>query len=198
MLAALNGTGPDRLPVTTHHIMPYYLDHCLDGMSERAFWDEFDLDAYCWTMPHKPAPGSNDYPDPLQTKIGFLESHRVANDSWRVFEQDVSKDGRKLTRYNFVTPRGAPRRGDRSRGVHGLGARAAGQTQARYRPHRRLRHHSALRRRSPKPGSCGLRRSRPGTRHHLPIRRLWPGRLLAGCLLPGRGGAPHHGSPRRS
>lgn len=106
MLAALNGTGPDRLPVTTHHIMPYYLDHCLDGMSERAFWDEFDLDAYCWTMPHKPAPGSNDYPDPLQTKIGFLESHRVANDSWRVFEQDVSKDGRKLTRYNFVTPRG--------------------------------------------------------------------------------------------
>jgi len=106
MLAALNGTGPDRLPVTTHHIMPYFLDHCLHGMSERAFWDEFGLDAYCWTMPHSPAAGSSDYPDPLQKKIGFLESHRVANDSWRVFEQDASKDGRTLTRYNFVTPGG--------------------------------------------------------------------------------------------
>ena len=106
MLAALNGTGPDRLPVTSHHIMPYYLERCLGGMSERKFWDEFGLDAYCWTMPHKPAPGSGDYADPLQTKIGFLESHRVANDAWRVFERDESKNGRTLTRYNFVTPRG--------------------------------------------------------------------------------------------
>ena len=106
MLAAIDGTGPDRLPVTTHHLMPYFLDKCLNGMPERAFWDEFGLDAYCWTMPHKPAPGSGDYPDPLQTKIGFLESHRVANDSWRVYEQDISTDGRTLTRYNFVTPGG--------------------------------------------------------------------------------------------
>jgi hypothetical protein len=106
MLAALDGTGPDRLPVTTHHIMPYYLEHCLDGMTERQFWDEFGLDAYWWSMPHISAPGSGDYPDPLQTRIGFLESHRVANDSWRVYEHDVSRDGRKLTRYNFVTPSG--------------------------------------------------------------------------------------------
>jgi hypothetical protein len=105
MLAALNGTRPDRLPVTSHHIMPYYLEHCLGGMSEREFWDEFGLDAYYWTMPHKPAPGSGNYPDPLQTKVGFLESHRVASDAWRVFEQDVSQHGRTLTRYNFVTPR---------------------------------------------------------------------------------------------
>lgn len=106
MLAAITGTDPDRLPVTTHHIMPYFLDHCLNGMSERRFWDEFGLDAYCWTMPHKPAPGSGNYPDPLQTKIGFLESHRVASDSWRVYEQDISRNGRQLTRYNFVTPAG--------------------------------------------------------------------------------------------
>jgi len=32
MLAAITGTGPDRLPVTTHHVMPYFLDECLDGM----------------------------------------------------------------------------------------------------------------------------------------------------------------------
>ncbi len=106
MLAAIAGTGPDRLPVTTHHIMPYFLKHCLEGMTERQFWDEFGLDAYWWSMPHIPAPGSGNYPDPLQTKIGFLESHRVANDSWRVYESEISQDGRKLTRYNFVTPAG--------------------------------------------------------------------------------------------
>lgn len=106
MLAALTGTGPDRLPVTTHHIMPYFLEHCLPGVSERQFWDKFGFDAITWTLPHKPAPGSRDYPDPQQTSIGFLESHRVSNDDWRVYSKDCSKDGRTLTRYNFVTPRG--------------------------------------------------------------------------------------------
>lgn len=106
MLAALTGTGPDRLPVTTHHVMPYFLDKCLAGMSERQFWDEFGFDAITWTLPHMPAPGTRDYPDPLQESIGFLESHRVANDDWRVYSEDVSRNGQKLTRYNFVTPRG--------------------------------------------------------------------------------------------
>jgi uroporphyrinogen decarboxylase len=106
MLAAITGCGPDHLPVTTHHVMPYFLEHCLAGMTERQFWDEFGFDAITWSVPHKPAPGSRDYPDPLQTSIGFLESHRVANDCWRVFSEDMSKDGRNLTRYNFVTPAG--------------------------------------------------------------------------------------------
>lgn len=107
LLAAITGTGPDRLPVTTHHVMPYYLDKCLGGMSTRAFWDEFGLDAITWSVPHKPPAGSGDYPDPLQTSIGFLESHRVANDSWRVYSEDISTDGQNLTRYTFVTPAGS-------------------------------------------------------------------------------------------
>ena len=106
MLAALTGTVPDRLPITTHHIMPYFLERCLHSMSEREFWDEFGFDAITWTLPHRPAPGSRDYPDPLQTSIGFLESHRVSNDDWRVYSEDVSNGGRKQTRYNFVTPGG--------------------------------------------------------------------------------------------
>lgn len=106
MLAALTGTGPDRLPVTTHHIMPYFLDRCLDRMSEREFWDEFGFDAITWSLLHKPAPNSRDYPDPLQTSAGFLESHRVSNDDWRVYPEDVGRDGRRQTRYNFVTHAG--------------------------------------------------------------------------------------------
>ncbi|MCL2659015.1 MAG: hypothetical protein FWD64_00660 [Acidobacteriaceae bacterium] len=109
MVAALSGKMPDRLPVTTHHIMPYYLEHCLNGMKEDAFWDTFGLDAIRWVLPHKPAPGSKDYPDPLQqacASIGFFESHRVSNDNWRVYFEDISAAGRKMTRYSFVTPRG--------------------------------------------------------------------------------------------
>ena len=35
-LAALNRQVPDRLPVTTHHVMPYYLDKYLGGHLERS------------------------------------------------------------------------------------------------------------------------------------------------------------------
>lgn len=107
MLAALTGSLPDRLPVTTHHVMPFYLDRCLDGISIQEFFDKFSLDAILWTMPHKPIPGSGDYMDPLQGYISFLESPRVSNDAWRIFPQDVSRDGRKFTRFCFQTPGGA-------------------------------------------------------------------------------------------
>jgi hypothetical protein len=107
MLAALTGKTPDRLPVTTHHVMPYYLDRCLSGMNEQEFFNEFGLDAITWSVPHKPAPGSQDYPDPLQAKPGFLESRRVASDDWRIYPEDVSTNGRKLTRYRFQTPAGS-------------------------------------------------------------------------------------------
>jgi hypothetical protein len=46
MLAALSGRVPDRLPVTTHHVMPYFLDrysdHFFDAQPEliRAFAEQ--------------------------------------------------------------------------------------------------------------------------------------------------------------
>jgi len=107
MLAAITGTMPDRLPVTTHHVMPYLLEHTMHGISDQQFFDEFGMDAITWTVPHRPRPASGDYPDPLQGELGFLGSRRVANDSWRIFEEDAgATDGRKLTRYRFVTPGG--------------------------------------------------------------------------------------------
>ena len=108
MLAAITGkTMPDRLPVTTHHVMPFFLEHTMHGISDQQFFDEFDMDAITWHVPHRPKPGSGDYPDPLQGEIGFLGSQRVANDSWRIFEEAAGEDdGRKMTRYRFVTPDG--------------------------------------------------------------------------------------------
>jgi len=106
MLAALTGKLPDRLPVTTHHVMPYFLERCLAGRSEQEFFDRFELDAITWSVPHKPAPNSPDYPDPLQGRPGFLESRRVSSDAWRVYAEDAGTGARKLTRYRFVTPGG--------------------------------------------------------------------------------------------
>ena len=107
LLAALTGKTPDHLPVSTHHVLPYYLDRSLSGITSREFFDRFGLDAITWTVPHKPAPGSRDYPDPLQPSIGFLECRRVSNDDWRIYPEDVSAEGHKLTRYRFVTPAGS-------------------------------------------------------------------------------------------
>ena len=100
-LAALAGTKPDRLPVTTHHVMPYFLKNCLQGMDQQEFFEAFGLDAITWSVPHRPAPGSRDFADPLQGEPGFLESRRVANDCWRVFGEEsalrwvVGKYGQK-------------------------------------------------------------------------------------------------------
>jgi len=86
--------------------MARFLDDYLPGITQQQFFDAFGLDPITWTVPHKPAPGSGDYPDPLQGAPGFLESRRVSNDNWRIYPTDISTAERKLTRYDFVTPVG--------------------------------------------------------------------------------------------
>jgi uroporphyrinogen-III decarboxylase len=107
LLTALTGGRPDRLPVTTHHVMPYYLERTLGGMGTQKFFDEFGFDALDWVVPHRPDPERGEFPDPLQGSPGFLESRRVATDEWRVFAVPLGSEGdRKLTRYRFVSPGG--------------------------------------------------------------------------------------------
>ena len=104
MLAAIRGETPDRLPVTTHHVMPYFLDKYLGGASAREFFDRFGFDAITWVVPHRPDPERGEYVDPLQLPLGFLDSNRISTDDWRFYPEDLSADGRKLTRYRLVTP----------------------------------------------------------------------------------------------
>jgi len=106
MLAALDGRLPDRLPVTTHHLMPYFLDKYMNGMSDQAFFDYFDMDAYVWTVPHRHDPSQGEYPDPEQGEIGFLESRRVSTDDWRVYWEELPGYEYQTVRYRFVTPKG--------------------------------------------------------------------------------------------
>ncbi|MEA2062330.1 MAG: uroporphyrinogen decarboxylase family protein [Gemmatimonadota bacterium] len=106
LLTALNRQVPDRLPVTTHHVMPSFLDACMPGTDSPGFFERFGLDAITWTVPHRPDTEAGEYCDPEQGKPGFLESRRVCTDNWRVMPEELPHDDYKTTRYSFVTPKG--------------------------------------------------------------------------------------------
>ncbi len=107
LLAALNRQVPDRLPATTHHVMPSFLERYLPGTESLAFFERFGLDAILWTVPHSPDPEANEFYDPDQGEIGFLESGRIATDDWRVEWEELPHKDYKTTCYSFVTPGGS-------------------------------------------------------------------------------------------
>ena len=104
-LTVLNGDIPDRLPVTTHHVMPYFLDTYMNGISNEEFFDYFGLDPIKWVVEHKPGNPDKEYYDPDQGEVGFLEARRVSSDNWRVKAEVLSGYEYTTTRYNFITPK---------------------------------------------------------------------------------------------
>ena len=101
MLAALHGKVPDRLPVTTHHLMPSFLDTYLNGVSETDFFDLFGLDPTRWVWDSKPNEACGDYWLP-----GDGDRRWICSDNWRInaFEQTGSRNN--AVRYDIVTPGG--------------------------------------------------------------------------------------------
>jgi hypothetical protein len=110
MLTALARGVPDRLPVTTHHVMLYFLDKYMQGMSYHEFFDFFGLDAIVWTVPYKPDTARGEYFDPCQTAIHPLDhTHRVVSDQWRIETEEIAGQEYRTTRYRFVTRRARAR-----------------------------------------------------------------------------------------
>lgn len=87
LLAALGRKVPDRLPVTTHHLMPSFLAS-MGGLSERQFFDRFGLDGICWTTPLR---------RPLDE----------GGPGWRLEREAIPDPDYATTRCRFVTARGA-------------------------------------------------------------------------------------------
>jgi len=106
LLAAISGRVPDRLPATSHHVMAYFLDKFMGGVSYHDFFERMGLDPICWTTPHQPDPEAGQYPDPLQAEPGFLESRRVASDAWRIYSEPLPDSHYNSVRYRIVTPGG--------------------------------------------------------------------------------------------
>jgi len=100
LLTALDHGTPDRLPVTTHHLMPTFLQ-TLGGIGEREFFDRYGLDAIHWTSALRPGIGCQ--PDPRTDPR--LESWSHVSDVWRVERTDIPDAGFRTVRYAIVTPR---------------------------------------------------------------------------------------------
>jgi uroporphyrinogen decarboxylase len=108
LLAALDRGMPDCLPVTTHHLMPWFLEHQCGGISELEFFDRFGLDAIRWTTPLR-----SDERRLKNEEWGMRnEEWRMKNEgggesgAWRVEHERVPNPDYATTRHRLVTPRG--------------------------------------------------------------------------------------------
>jgi len=106
LLCALDNRQPDRLPVTTHHVLPYFLDEHMGGISVAEFFDRFEMDSIVWTAPHLADEAAGNYLDSIQGESGFLQSYRVVSDHWRIEEIPVAGKEYPTTEMSFHTPKG--------------------------------------------------------------------------------------------
>lgn len=97
LVTALDRGVPDRLPVTTHHVMPYFLEHYLGGADNDAFFERFGLDPIVWTCASKPDAARGEYLSP--------EGH-FSSDAWRLESDDEVIPEGLMRHFRLVTPRG--------------------------------------------------------------------------------------------
>jgi uroporphyrinogen decarboxylase len=100
MLTALARGVPDRLPVTTHHLMPAFL-RGIGGLSGREFFDRYGLDAIEWTTPLRPGPSSRIDPH----ADAAIESWSFTSEAWRVDRTAVPHADYTTVRFVVTTPR---------------------------------------------------------------------------------------------
>jgi len=108
LLTALDGGIPDRLPVTTHHLQPYFADKYMDGMSDLEMFEHFGMDAIFWTAPYLPDTSNGAYFDPEQevpTNPRFCR--RIVSDEWAISSEELPNPKYKTIRYTITTPKGS-------------------------------------------------------------------------------------------
>lgn len=85
MLTALDGGCPDRLPVTTHHVMDYFLKTYMNGCTSQQFFQKMGLDPVYWV---------NDY-----------EYTEKEKENWRIESEKLSGQAYNTVRYYVRTPK---------------------------------------------------------------------------------------------
>ena len=103
LLTALDGGRPDRLPVTTHHLMPYFLETYLDGASEDEFFDRFGLDPIQWVWDVRPDESRGEYWSSDVEDSSPDGARWIVSDDWRIEPTQLS-DQPDETRYDIITP----------------------------------------------------------------------------------------------
>ena len=84
-ITALSRGIPDRLPVTTHHVMPYFLNTVMGGIGVQEFFDYFGLDPIKWVAAYTP-----DICD---------------EDNWRVDVKTSLEQNFAVRQYRILTPK---------------------------------------------------------------------------------------------
>jgi len=103
-IAALEHRPTDRLPVTTHHLMPSFLKNYMKGASNEQFFEHFGLDPIDWQMAYTFDPQRGEYYDPGHTEMGFLEARRILSDNWIIKLEKLEGYSYPTQRFNIVTP----------------------------------------------------------------------------------------------
>ncbi|HOX73686.1 MAG TPA: uroporphyrinogen decarboxylase family protein [Bacteroidales bacterium] len=104
-LNSLSRKKTDRLPVTTHHVMPSFLRNYMNGITDQEFFDYFGLDPIRWFIAFKPDMSAGEFYDPLHSEIGFLEAHRICTESWRFSFDEIIGQANPAKRMNIITPK---------------------------------------------------------------------------------------------
>ncbi|UCG86482.1 MAG: hypothetical protein JSW71_21720 [Gemmatimonadota bacterium] len=107
LLTALDGGQPDRLPATTHHLMPYFLQTYMNGISEAEFFDCFGLDPITWVKEQRPNSATGEYWTEIAAGAVGGGVRWITSDDWRIETSEVTASRNKATRYDIVTPDGA-------------------------------------------------------------------------------------------
>ena len=101
-LAALENRKPDRLPVTTHNVMEYYLNTYEGGASKHQFFEKYGMDEIDWFNPFMPDASAGQYrSDEEQTGYGG-----IVTDAWRITAAEVPGSEYKTFHYTVTTPSG--------------------------------------------------------------------------------------------
>jgi uroporphyrinogen decarboxylase len=103
-LNALARKKTDRLPVTTHYLMPSFLKNYMDGITDQNFFDYFGLDPVMCMIAYTFDPDKGEFYDPTHTEVGFLETRRVCTDNWRFSTEDIPGKSYPTKRFNIITP----------------------------------------------------------------------------------------------
>jgi uroporphyrinogen decarboxylase len=104
-ITVLNRKKPDRLPFTTHHLMPSFLKNYMNGMSNQEFFDYFGIDPITWVVDHACSEELGEYFDPNHTEMGFLEARRVVSDNWKIQIEKLDGFDYTTQKFSILTPK---------------------------------------------------------------------------------------------
>lgn len=103
-LKAINKEQPDRLPVTTHHVMDSFLKKYMNGITDQEFFHYFGFDPIRWIIAYTYDESRGEYFDPTHRDIAFLEAKKICSDHWRFQLEKLDGYEYDTTRFNIITP----------------------------------------------------------------------------------------------